>query len=58
MYTRGVHISRAVTHQVHPALQSLTSVFGMGTGISSALWPRENSLSVCYRIGKNTLKAS
>ena len=32
-----VLLSQAVTHQVSSALKSLTSVFGMGTGVSSLL---------------------
>ena len=31
--------SRAVAHQVLSTLRSLTSVFGMGTGGTSSLWP-------------------
>lgn len=33
--TGGVLLSQAVSHQVSSALGSLTSVFGMGTGVSS-----------------------
>jgi hypothetical protein len=33
----GVLLSHAVAHAVSSAMQSLTAVFGMGTGISSAL---------------------
>ena len=32
-----VLLSQAVAHQVPSALKSLTSVFGMGTGVSSLL---------------------
>ncbi len=32
-----VLLSQAVSHQVPSALESLTSVFGMGTGVSSLL---------------------
>ena len=32
-----VLLSQAVAHQVPSALKSLTSVFGMGTGVSSSL---------------------
>ena len=35
----GVLLSRAVSRQVSSALKSLTSVFGMGTGVSSSLLP-------------------
>jgi hypothetical protein len=33
----GVLLSHAVTHAVSSAMQSLTAVFGMGTGVTSAL---------------------
>ena len=35
----GDLLSRAASHQVSSALQSLTSVFGMGTGGASLLSP-------------------
>ena len=35
----SVLLSRAVTHQVSSALKSLTTVFGMGTGVTSLLSP-------------------
>ena len=35
--TGNVLLSQAVARQVSSALQSLTSVFGMGTGVSSVL---------------------
>ena len=38
-YPGSFLLSRAVTSQVSSALQSLTSVFGMGTGVSSVLSP-------------------
>ena len=43
--------SRAVTHQVFSALQSLTSVFGMGTGVTSAPLPPDIffSESLCFQ---------
>ena len=31
-------LSHTVAHAVPSALESLTSVFGMGTGVSSPLW--------------------
>ena len=34
-----VLLSQAVTHQVSSALKSLTTVFGMGTGVTSLLLP-------------------
>ena len=37
-----VLLSQAVTHQVSSALKSLTSVFGMGTGVSSLLLSPDN----------------
>ena len=38
-YPGSFLLSRAVTSQVSSALQSLTSVFGMGTGVTSVLSP-------------------
>ena len=38
-YPGSFLLFRAVTSQVSSALQSLTSVFGMGTGVSSASSP-------------------
>ena len=38
-YPGSFLLSRAVTSQVSSALQSLTAVFGMGTGVSSVLSP-------------------
>ena len=35
----SVLLSRAVAHQVSSALKSLTTVFGMGTGVTSLLLP-------------------
>lgn len=35
--TGDVLISQAASHQVSSALKSLTSVFGMGTGVTSLL---------------------
>ena len=35
----GDLLSHAVSHAVPSALKSLTSVFGMGTGVSSSLLP-------------------
>ncbi len=41
----GVLLSRGDSPQVPSALASLTSVFGMGTGVTSLLWPPEIWLS-------------
>jgi hypothetical protein len=38
----GDLLSHAVTRAVPSALKSLTSVFGMETGVSSSLWPPKN----------------
>ncbi len=38
----GVLLSHAVSHAVPSALKSLTSVFGMGTGVTSLLSPPKN----------------
>jgi hypothetical protein len=32
-------LSHAVTHAVPSAVEGLTSVFGMGTGVTPLLWP-------------------
>src|SRR5207237_3536231 len=40
-YSGGDLLSRGVTPQVPSALAVLTSVFGMGTGVSPPLWPPE-----------------
>ena len=41
----GVLLSHAVAHAVSSAMRSLTAVFGMGTGRTSALRPPETCLS-------------
>ena|SRR5690554_7898569 len=41
-------LSQAVSHQVPSALKGLTSVFGMGTGVTLSLLPPENFLKVLY----------
>jgi hypothetical protein len=38
-YLGGVLLSHVVSHAVPSALKSLTSVFGMGTGVSSSPSP-------------------
>ena len=35
-------LSHAVTHAVPSAVEGLTSVFGMGTGVTPLLWPPGN----------------
>jgi hypothetical protein len=37
-------LSHAVTHAVPSAVEGLTSVFGMGTGVTPLLWPPGNCL--------------
>ena len=39
MNSGGVLLSHAVSYAVPSALKSLTSVFGMGTGVTSLLLP-------------------
>jgi hypothetical protein len=39
-------LSQAVSHQVPSALKGLTSVFGMGTGVTLSLLPPENFLKI------------
>ena len=47
----GTHLlSRAVTHQVSSAVQVLTVVFGMGTGVSPERIATENILMTRTRI--------
>ena len=41
-----VLLSRAVAHQVSSALRSLTTVFGMGTGVTSLLSSPNSSQSI------------
>ena len=40
-------LSRAVSSQVPSALKGLTSVFGMGTGVTPSLSPPERVIEVC-----------
>ena len=35
----GVLLSQGLSSQVPSALEGLTSVFGMGTGVTPSLWP-------------------
>ena len=45
-------LSRAVSHQVSSALQSLTTVFGMGTGVTSVLSPPDKlTMQILNSIG-------
>ena len=44
-YSGGVLLSQGDSPQVPSALAGLTSVFGMGTGVTPPLWPPENVLS-------------
>ena len=41
----GVLLSHTAAHAVPSALKSLTSVFGMGTGVTSSLLPPKNDFS-------------
>jgi hypothetical protein len=43
-YPGSVLLSHPVTQAVPSTLGGLTSVFGMGTGVSLSLWPPENFL--------------
>ena len=40
-YSGGDLLSQGVSTQVPSALAGLTSVFGMGTGVTPPLWPPE-----------------
>ena len=53
----GVLLSHAVSHAVPSALKSLTSVFGMGTGVTSSLWPPKILLKLSAVGGQHLLKA-
>jgi hypothetical protein len=47
----NVLLSHTVTHAVPSALKGLTSVFGMGTGVSPSLWsPRNFYYSISIEI--------
>ena len=47
--TGGVLLSQGISPQVPSALRGLTSVFGMGTGVTLSLWPPEISCQqVCH----------
>ena len=47
--TGGVLLSQGISTQVPSALRGLTSVFGMGTGVTLSLWPPEISCQqVCH----------
>ncbi len=37
---------RCYLHQVHSAMGPLTAVFGMGTGVTSPLWPPKHILII------------
>ncbi len=39
MKSGGVLLSQGISPQVPSALTGLTSVFGMGTGVTLSLWP-------------------
>ena len=47
--TGGVLLSQGISTQVPSALRGLTSVFGMGTGVTLSLWPPEiGCQQVCH----------
>ena len=43
----GVLLSQGVNPQVPSALAGLTSVFGMGTGVTLSLWPPKSVVNRC-----------
>ena len=53
--TGNVLLSQAVSHQVSSALKSLTSVFEMGTGVSSSLLPPDSLYLVESKIPNNSI---
>ena len=44
----NVLLSHTVSHAVPSALKGLTSVFGMGTGVSPSLWSPRKSIQECW----------
>ncbi len=48
-YSGGVLLSQGGTPQVPSALAGLTSVFGMGTGVTPPLWPPETCAQIADR---------
>ena len=56
--TGDVLFSQAVTHQVSSALKSLTTVFGMGTGVTSSLLPPDIRFVEVYPQIRTTYKLS
>ena len=56
--TGSVLLSRAVTRQVSSALKSLTTVFGMGTGVTSPLLPPDIRFVEVYPQIRTTYKLS
>ena len=49
IYSGDVLLSQGVSPQVPSALAGLTSVFGMGTGVTPPLWPPETLLNLAQR---------
>ena len=46
----GVLLSQGPTSQVPSALEGLTSVFGMGTGVTPPLWPPKSVVNSRVRL--------
>src|SRR5262245_26766832 len=46
----GVLLSQGVNPQVPSALTGLTSVFGMGTGVTLSLWPPKSVVKGCASV--------
>ena len=54
----GVLLSQAVSHQVPSAQEGLTSVFGMGTGVTPPLWPPKSVVNLIAALNSALLKDS
>jgi hypothetical protein len=53
----GVLLSQAVSRQVPSAQEGLTSVFGMGTGVTPPLWPPKPVVSALHRGAMRSLRS-
>ncbi len=51
LLVRNVLLSQGISPQVPSALTGLTSVFGMGTGVTLSLWPPKSVVNVCRTRG-------
>jgi hypothetical protein len=54
----GVLLSQAVSHQVPSAQEGLTSVFGMGTGVTPPLWPPKPCSQALQALLENSIAST